>query len=374
MYTLGIDAFSSRKERTGVEWYTYHLLRAMKKETPDNWGVFLYARDQDDFTADISHASWQWKSLRWPPRRAWGHIRLSWEMMRNPVNTLFVPAAMIPLVHPHRPWRKQWTITTIHDAEFLSHPEQYASQDRRRQTMALSFAANHAARVLVPSEAVKKSLEHILSEEQVRVIPLGIDHAHYHQSRDDAYRELLVSKYHLTRPYLLYVGRVDAKKNVLELIEAFAAYRRKYPEGAQILVLAGGFGFQAERIPEKIKKLHLADAVQCLGYVPEADLPALYHGARAFVFPSAHEGFGLPVVQALACGTPTIVADTPIMHEVAGEAAMFVDVARADAWADAVEAWVADASCHERGFAQSQKFSWDRTAAQTWQEIKNLVK
>lgn len=386
MHTLGIDAFSSRAEKSGVEWYTHHLLRAMQPLTPPEWRVFLYspdtpalrsrkARESDMFHSREHEAvggGWQQTQLHWPPRRAWGQVRLSWEMLRRPPNVLFVPASMIPLVHPHRANEKQWTVTTIHDVGFFEFPDRYAPADRRRQEIALQFALRHATIIFVPSAATKNALEKHASPNTLMVTPLGVDHTHY-RPRDAAEVPPVLQKYKITAPYVLFVGRIDAKKNLDSIVRAYAADRdRIIPR----LVLAGTLGFKAAELQALIGERNLTDRVQFLGYVPEDDLPALYAGARAFVFPSAVEGFGLPVLQALAVGTPTIAADIPALREVAGDTAVFVPPFDTAAWQRELARAATESPSQDRrtrGMERARDFSWERCAALTWQAIQDLI-
>lgn len=308
-------------------------------------------------------ARWQWQQLGWWPKRGYGQVRLSWEMLRRPPNVLFVPAAAIPLVHPHRPWRKQWTVTTIHDAEFLRAPERYHPCDRRRQEFALSIALNHAARILVPSAATRAVLGDRVRDDQVVVVPLGVDHSHYYPITNRAAIDCVLTKYHLNDPYVLYVGRIDVKKNLSVLVRAWQSLG-----GNTKLVLAGSGGFGIDGVT--------SDRVQMLGYVPEEDLPSLYCGAQAFVFPSQNEGFGLPVLQALACGVPTVIADALALCEVAGDAALVVSKNDEVAWRDALRRILTDNTLRDtlrtRGLARAGNFSWERTAYKTWQVFSGL--
>lgn len=346
MFTLGIDAQISRKEKTGVEWYTHHLVQAMKKITPPDWRVFLYSME----------------TLPWPPKRGWGQIRLSWEMLRQPPNVLFIPHSMIPFLHPRNARAKQFTVTTIHDVGYLEHSKLYAPEDLRRQRIALNLAKQHAARIFVPSESTSKNLVQLAGVEESRIVvtPLGIDHAHYRPIEDPG---AVLAKYSLNKPYFLYVGRIDAKKNLPTLVQAFDQIN-----GFE-LILVGSQGFGAEKIA--------GENVRLLNWVPEEDLPGLYAGATAFVFPSAYEGFGLPVLQALACGVPTIASDIPALREVAGQAALFVKPNDVAGWTDALRRITHDNDLRNhlqaQGLAQAKNFSWQKCAERTWEEIRSLV-
>jgi glycosyltransferase involved in cell wall biosynthesis len=179
------------------------------------------------------------------------------------------------------------------------------------------------------------------------------------------------NRYGLQGPYLLYVGTLHPRKNLVRLVQAFArlpallsAAGRPTP-GLQ-LVLAGRKGWLYDDIFAQVRRLDLEDRVILTGYVPDEDLPALLSAARAFVFPSLYEGFGLPVVEAMACGTPVVCANTSSLPEVAGDAALLVDPLDEGAIAAALARLLSDDDLHrelvDRGFRQAARFSWQRCA------------
>ncbi|MBI4280867.1 glycosyltransferase family 4 protein [Candidatus Uhrbacteria bacterium] len=387
MLTLGIDAFISRKEWSGVEWYTYHLLRAMTKMTPPDWRVFLYSMDLPqlpvtDYQLPITNPVWQWRRLAWPPKRGWREMRLSWEMLRRPPDVFFASGGPIPFWHPHG--KKGKTVTTIHDVAFLSHSERYQPMDFLRQKLALSRAIHQADLIFTPSEATRNELWPLLhGEPPVSVTPLGVDHERYHTKpiSEDRLQNIL-QQYRLSQPYLFYVGRLDAKKNLETLIEAYVRWTQRAPragagEEPLRLALAGPAGWKSEILQNLIRERRAENLVRWIGFVAEEDLPLLYRGAHAFVFPSLAEGFGLPVLQALSCGLPTLASDIPALHEVAGEAALFADPNSVEAWTESLECIINDQTLRQKfavsGPLRSQSFSWDRTAKLTWEGIMNVI-
>ncbi len=371
MHTLGIDAFSSRPERTGVEWYTDHLLRAMRFSRPPEWRVFLYSLDASPEIFSPSESDWQWRKLSWPPRRGWGQIRLSWEMLWQPPEVLFLPHSPIPPVHP------PLTVVTIHDLGFLLRPDLYAPADYKRQIWALKLARQHTRLVLAVSEATRQDLIDRVgfAPGQILVTPLGVDSSRYRSNYSLEEQKGVLEKYHLSQPYFLYVGRLDAKKNLLTLIRAWARARKNKKLG--MLVLVGSPGFRFEEIKIAVAEAGVGEEVKFLNYVPEDDLPLLYLGARAFVFPSAVEGFGLPVLEALAVGRPVICSDLPALREVAGQAAIFIRPDDEEEWSLSLIRLAEDETLGQHlgqeGLIRASQFSWSRTAKLTWQGICGII-
>jgi len=174
--------------------------------------------------------------------------------------------------------------------------------------------------------------------------------------------------YGVTGDYILYVGTLHPRKNLMRLVEAFAMLQRRLgPSSSDLrLVLAGQKGWLYKPIFDQVSKLGLVDQVLFPGYIAHSDLAALLSGARCFVFPSLYEGFGFPVLEAMACGTPVVCSDTSSVPEVAGDAAVSVDPSDTEAWADALYQILASACLRHTlvqcGYRQVQQFSWSRAA------------
>jgi glycosyltransferase involved in cell wall biosynthesis len=195
------------------------------------------------------------------------------------------------------------------------------------------------------------------------------------------------ARYGLPGPYLLYVGTLHPRKNLVRLVQAFAllldslssksAYpisNIQYPVDNLQLVLAGQKGWLYDEILSQVRRLDLTGRVVLTGYVPEADLPALLSGALAFVFPSLYEGFGFPVLEAMACGTPVICSDVSSLPEVAGDAALLMDPEDVEALAAAIQRLVSDEELRRdlvaRGYRQVQRFSWRHCAEEVLQVLE----
>ncbi|MBN1641999.1 MAG: glycosyltransferase family 4 protein [Anaerolineae bacterium] len=257
------------------------------------------------------------------------------------------------------------TVLTMYDLIPLVLPE-YASARARllfRWTAALGMRAS--ARVIAISEATQRDLLRLfrIPAHKVTVIPLAADPAFAPQTAQAVAR--VRERYGLPPRYVLYLGSNKPHKNLVRLVEAWAQLQPR----EETLVVAGAWDPRYPQARAHAAALELGDAVRFLGPVPERDLPVLYSGASLFVFPSAYEGFGLPVLEAMACGAPVACSRSSSLPEVAGEAAAYLDLGRQGSMAETMGAVLDDperrAQMRERGLARAAMFSWARTAQET---------
>lgn len=363
---IGIDASRATvARRTGTENYSLHLIRALLAEDTDHRFrlYFNQAPPPGLLTGTVD-----WRVLPFP--RLWTHGRLSWEMLRDPPDLLFVPSHVLPLVHPVR------SVVTVHDLGYHYYPEAHTLSQNLYLRWSTRHNAGSATRVVVDSEATRRDLASFyrVQEERVHVVYPGRD-ATMAPVTDPALIESACARHGVTPPYLLYVGTLHPRKNLVRLVQAFASLLRSEEFGATgsapglQLVLAGQKGWLYEEIFAQVRKLDLVERVVFTGYLPEAELPALLSGALAFVFPSLYEGFGLPVLEAMACGVPVVCSNASSLPEVAGQAALMADPLDTEAWAQALSRVVVDEDLRRtlvgRGHDQVRRFSWTRTARET---------
>jgi glycosyltransferase involved in cell wall biosynthesis len=203
--------------------------------------------------------------------------------------------------------------------------------------------------------------------DKITVVYPGYDEATFQPVRDEEVIEAVKARYGIAGDYILFVGTLQPRKNLIRLVKAFADCRS--PIADCRLVIAGKKGWLYQEIFRRVEELGLEKKVVFTGYVPEGDLPALLSGAHLFVFPSLYEGFGLPVLEAMACGTPVVCSNASSLPEVAGDAALMVDPLDVEGLATAMERVLSDeelrAELTERGFKQARKFSWERCARET---------
>jgi glycosyltransferase involved in cell wall biosynthesis len=284
---------------------------------------------------------------------------------------------VLPLLHPHR------SVVTVHDLGFLYHPEAHTLSQNLYLRWSTRHNARAATRILADSEATRRDLVHHYSipDSKIAVVYPGRDET-LAPVAEPALRSAVRARYGLADPYLLYVGTLHPRKNLVRLVQAFGSLLRSLRDGPRTpmaglqLVLAGQRGWLYDDILAQVRKLDLSDHVVLTGYIPDADLPALLSGALAFVFPSLYEGFGLPLLEAMACGTPVICSNASSLPEVAGDAALLVDPRDTEALADALARLVVDEGLRrelvERGFRQMQRFSWRRCAEETLRVLEEV--
>lgn len=262
------------------------------------------------------------------------------------------------------------TVVTIHDLSFMRYPQAFPAPQRMYLQSQVRRSARHARRVIAVSQATKEDVVALFGvpPERITVIYNGVDDMFSPATPEeiDAFRR----QRGLPQRFVLHLGTLEPRKNLARLVEAFAQARQQLAASDDLkLVLAGGKGWGYDDIFAAVERLGLQKQVLFPGYVPDADLPWFYRAATVFAYPSLLEGFGLPVVEAMACGTPVITSAVSSLPEVAGDAALLVDPLSADALADALVRVLHDSTLagemRRRGLLQASRFSWQRTAAET---------
>ncbi len=363
---IGIDASrATTARRTGTETYALRLIQALLRlDAGHRYRLYTNARPPAGllWPPGAALAGAEVRAIPFP--RLWTHLRLSAEMLAQPPDVLFVPAHVIPVVHPRR------SVVTVHDLGYLRYPEAHRRRDRLYLDWSTRWSARQAAAVLADSAATKADLvaAYRIAADKVHVVYLGRDEGLTRISDPGALAETR-ARHGLAQRYLLYVGTLQPRKNLARVLDAFAAIASR-PELADVqLVLAGKRGWLYDALFAQAARLNLGDRVRFPGYVPDADLPALLSGAQAFVFPSLYEGFGIPVLEAGACGVPVITSNTSSLPEVAGDAAILVDPHDVDAIAQAMYRLVTDdalrAELARRGQENVKRFSWEKCARET---------
>jgi glycosyltransferase involved in cell wall biosynthesis len=285
------------------------------------------------------------------------------ESFLGPVDVFHsVNAVLLPQRHGRQ-------VLTVHDLTCLTLPQFHPWRRRALFRLGIRRAVRQSDAIIVPSRAAKQDLVTFFpwSEGKTEVIPEAPGEQFVPLSPEQG--QPVASRYGLTYGgYLLFVGNVEPRKNLIALIDAYNALRMRMPAGPD-LVIAGGRGWRNGPIHRAAARSPYGRAIRFLGYVPEPDLPALINGAIALVYPSMNEGFGLPPLEAMACGTPVISSNRSSLPETTGDAALLVDpddrAALIDAMATAVSDKALREDLRERGLQQAKRFSWDETARLT---------
>jgi len=271
----------------------------------------------------------------------------------------FVPPPFMPIDY----------VFTVHDLSPLLRPEFYDPRVRRKLRFLIRRGIERAKIVLCISETTREHViqEFQVSEERLAVAYHGVNPRFSPGSAATA-RQSVRDTFGIGGRYMLFLGKIEARKNVARLLEAFARFRRSSGEDIK-LVLAGRRHWGVNDIDEQIARLKLGESVIETGFVADDMVPELYRAAEFMIFPTLWEGFGLPLLEAMACGTPVITSNVSSLPEIAGAAAIQIDPLDTDAIADAMARVSSDDllrnSLREHGFSRAREFTWEKTAAAT---------
>ncbi len=360
---IAIDATAIPRQMAGAGVYTDSLVRAIREADRENDYV-VFARS--GAFAGLARPGFRIVPAPTPNRPA----RLLWEQCLLPVQ---LRRRGVDLLHsPHHTTPLAPTgcrqVVTFHDLTFFILPTRYPTS-RRLYFQAVSRAsARRADALIVPSEAVKRDVTRILAVPRSRITTVYEAPASvFRPIADDETLGRVRRKYRLPDRFILNVGSLEPGKNRTRLIQAFHRLRRRGLEHK--LVIAGGKAWKYEDDFALVGRLGLRDEVLFTGYVPAEELVALYNCAELFAFPSLYEGFGLPVLEAMACGVPVVTSNVSAMPEVAGDAALLAAPDDVNALAEAMERplrWSRlRTSLRSRGLKRAAQFSWERAARET---------
>jgi len=261
------------------------------------------------------------------------------------------------------------TILTVHDLEWRLYPQTMNLRTYYAHRLLVWPSVQKAHRIVAVSESTSRDLQRVsnVPGSRIEVIHHGVGSAYKPRDQERS-AEYVAGKYGVSKDYVLAVGTVQPRKNLATLVEAWKILRGR-SEGHLQLVVAGARGWKNTQLDETIRRLGLTGKeIRFLGVVPEEDLPMLYSGSSVFVFPSLYEGFGLPLVEAMACGVPVIASNSSSVPEVAGDAALLVSPTEPGAFAEAILRVRSDEKLRramiEKGCSRAAAFSWSRAAAQ----------
>ena len=269
-------------------------------------------------------------------------------------------------------------VVSVHDVLFETHPDLFVGAFSPASIGLIRHSARRARRVLTVSEFSRRAIleQYNLPQEKVVAIPNAVDHERFRVLGDeDKALARVRDRYKLDRPYILNVGRIEPRKNLVRLIRAFRRARENADPGLELL-LVGKKDFQFEAIDEEMGESS-GTGVRMLGSVPDEDLPALYNLARVFAFPSLVEGFGIPILESMACGTPVVTSRRGALPEVGGDAVAWVEPEDEDSIASTLESVLTDtdkaARLRKQGLERAKQFRWEDTAQRTLEVYRACV-
>lgn len=427
---IGIDASrANREHKSGTEWYAYHLIKKMAQIDPNNEYTLYTDKPLRGGLLDLTkndlseeayknteiaydkkgyqiikspHDNVKAKVLNWPFSFFWTLGRLSLEMLLKKCDVLFVPAHSAPLIMPKK------TIATVHDVAFNKSEALYRKETLGSEVRFLRkvinffvriftlnkysadsvdylkwstfFTLKHAKKIVAVSESTRRDiLESYPNINQNKIVKIynGFSDFLYNGDKLSKSKEdQVMEKYGLEKPYLLYVGRIERKKNAPLLIEAFAKARHDNINLEENLVMVGDAGYGYDEVIYNITGLDLYNKVFLPGWIEEEDMPYIYSAATAFIFPSKHEGFGIPILQAFGCGTPAAVSCIPPFQEIAKNAVLYFNPVSRGEIAGAINRIINDQGLRDdlikKGRERSKKFSWEKCAEEILREIESM--
>lgn len=349
---IGFDVSDLATGRAdGTTRYTRELALRLPLLAPEHeWLLF----SPGDFDIDLPSNA---RKVIAPWPKYWTQMRLPYDLYREKPDVLFMPIQQLPYVRPG----KMRTVAVIHDLAFHEYGEQFTYKDWALLHVFSAYAAREADTVICVSQATANDVRKYYGRtENVRVVHHGVDHGRF---KPDA-----AVAPSFKQPYLLFVGQIQPRKNIIRLIEAFEMMAEE-DKGLR-LVIAGGHGWLREPIEKRARESSFAERIIMPGAVPDEELPALYANAEVFVLPSLYEGFGMPVLEAMACGCPVVTANVSSLPEVAGGAAELVDPERPESIASGIKkARARRTQLIEDGIARASQFDWNITAKRTLEVI-----
>ena len=351
----------------GISWYIYNLLMQLGQshQASSNFRFTAFLAEkafQGNGTLQVSHSTLSTAS----PLK-----RILWEQLMQPrllkqskVDLHHALAFVAPVFSPC-PF-----VTTIYDLSFKRYPEAFKPFNRFYLSAFTAYSAKRAQAIMTISESTRQDVIDFfnIAPEKVHTIYCGVDEAF--QMLPEAQVAAFKTQRDLPETFLLFLGTIEPRKNVVSLIKAYAHWYQRDPQAPKLFI-GGGKGWYYQQVFELVNQLRLTEQIIFPGYLPQADLPLWYNAATIFVYPSHFEGFGLPVLEAMACGTPVITSNVSSLPEVAGTAGRLVEPTNINQLSEALQEIYTNQSLQkamaEAGLIQATQFSWQKAALQTLQ-------
>jgi len=360
---VALDVSSVVYGRAGLGRYAQNLAEHLAQMNQCRLSLFYNRSGSATVPPSLSHLpvhSWPIPTRPWRLAVALGTLlHTPWDNFLPDVDIFHATEHLLP------PFRQIRTVLTVHDLIYVLFPEYHLPMNYHFLRLMMPRFAHRADAIIAISECTRRDLVRLwqIPEQKIHVIYEGID-PRFRPVTDGVAMERLRQRLGLPERFALYVGTIEPRKNLPRLFEAWTRLKKPIP-----LVIAGKKGWLYQETFACVEALGLEDHVRFTGFVADEDLPALYSAAEIFIFPSLYEGFGLPVLEAMACGTPVITTTGGSLPEVADDAALVVDPTDVDALTEALSRLLRDESLRhdysERGLARSRAFSWEHTARET---------
>lgn len=354
---IAIDIQTTLGKKTGFGFYVKNLVENLKKVDPDDDYLLITPQSEHDFSM--------------PQRFVWDQFRFPKIARKAQVDILHQPCFSVPIFYHGK------KVVTVHDVIPLIFPGNLPLASRLFYSKWMTYSYNFADVIIADSECTKADIVHHLKipASKIHVIHLAVSDDFKPASSKNKV-EQIKRKYKTGEKYFLNVGTIEPRKNLPFLVKA---YNEAIKSGTrENLVIVGKRGWYYDQLFRLVRELQLEEKVIFAGYAPDEDKPLLYSGATAFLFPSIYEGFGLPPLEAMACGTPVICSNTSSLPEVIGDAGILISPNNKPAWSKQMFEISRNKKLAQNlkimGLKQAKKFSWEKTARETIEVYKDVLK
>lgn len=353
------------KTKSGVGWYSYEIIRRLCERNVELQGSVFNFLNRNNIDSILKEFNFEIEVCSFMPYTVY---RRTWNCFPVKYNHLFKSNAdiyhFINFIVPPRVDGK--VIVTVYDMVYKTFPETMHNSNFKRLEKNLKYSVDRADIIITISENSKKEIAEYLKvrPDKIEIVPPGVEFQVYNKEFSKTELEKIKEKYNLPEEYVLYLGTLEPRKNIESIIDAFGLYKQKRKNNLK-LVIAGNKGWMYDSIFKRVKDLNIENEVIFTGYVDEEDKPCIYKMSRIFLFPSLYEGFGMPVLEAMASGVPVITSNTSSLPEVCGDAAVLVEPKDISSICDGIIRLQEDYDFRqqlvEQGFMQCKKFTWERS-------------
>ncbi|ENZ30832.1 hypothetical protein HMPREF1084_03405 [Clostridium butyricum 60E.3] len=366
------------KNKSGIGIYTYELTKLLQinKDIELSGEIFNFF-NRNDISKDIEGLTIPIKLCTLFP---YGVYRRIWNKIPINYNRLFQSDADIyhffNFIVPPRINGK--IITTIHDMTYILYPETMDKRNLKRITDDIDYSVNRSDKIITVSESSKRDIIRYLNvpEEKIEVVYNGVEYDRFAKSNNNQDKLKVMQKYNLPQNYILYMGTLEPRKNIESIVRSYSVLKKNYNNEIK-LVIAGKKGWLFENIFNLVESLKLQDDVVFTDYVDEVDKAAIYQMANLFVFPSIYEGFGIPVLEAMASSVPVITSNVSSLPEVAGDAAILVEPKDVNSIAKNMHKILSNNDLRDKlickGHIQAKKFTWEASAEKLYKIYKSMM-
>jgi glycosyltransferase involved in cell wall biosynthesis len=356
---IAIDVETTQVEKVGHGIYVWSLVSELEKIGRHTFLLLTPSR-----------AAQSRLGLKTPQRWLWDQVIFPWRAWRRGADLIHQPAFSVPILFPGK------KVVTVHDLIPIYFGKDISLPSRLFLGKWVPFTFRFADHLIAVSKATKQDLIDTLNipEEKITVIPEAAGES-FKPVNDPKERDHIKKKYGISMPYLLHIGTINPRKNLEFLVRVFAKLVQNFPTLS--LIITGKKGWYYDDLFRLIDELKLHNKIIFTGYIDEQDKPALISGASVYCFPSLYEGFGLPALEAMACGTPVVASNISSIPEVTGKAAILVSPHNEQVWIEAIRRILTDttlaARMRKEGLSQAKKFSWKKAAHKTMKVYEQVA-